>query len=398
MDAIRRNTLRTVLTILIIAFGIMALVGILTSIDSIKNSINSNFANMGANTFSIKNHQMRMHGGPGGERNYVNITYEETQLFKKRYTFPSKVSVYSWGTGTATVKYGSIKSNPNIAVMGSDENYLLNSGLELKTGRNFSLQEIASGSNVVIIGSQIESLLFKNKKNSLDEVISIGPGKYKVIGVLKEKGSSMGFSGDRRCIIPIANVRNYFSRPDMSFTISVMVDQELLDAAIDEATGVFRIIRKVPLGVEDNFDIAKADNLAQMLIDNIKYVTYAAIIIGIITLIGAAIGLMNIMLVSVTERTREIGIRKAIGATSRAIRNQFLAEAIIICQLGGFLGIIIGIIIGNLISFLIGSPFIVPWIWILIGFVLCVVVGIVSGIYPAAKAAKLDPIESLRYE
>lgn len=399
MDAIRRNTLRTVLTILIIAFGIMALVGILTSIDSIKNSISSNFANMGANTFSIKNYQMRMHGGPGSrERNYENITYDETQLFKKRYAFPSRVSVSTWGTGTATVKYGSIKSNPNVAVMGTDENFLMNSGLELKLGRNFSQQEINSGDNVVIIGSQIETLLFKNKKKIVDEVISIGPGKYKVIGVLYEKGSSMGFSGDRRCIIPIANVRNYFSRPDMSFTISVMVDQAFLDAAIDEATGVFRVIRKVPLGQENNFEISKADNLAKMLIENIKYVTYAAILIGIITLIGAAIGLMNIMLVSVTERTREIGIRKAIGATSKAIRNQFLAEAIIICQIGGFLGIIIGIIIGNLISLFIGSPFIVPWLWIFIGVVLCVIVGITSGIYPAAKAAKLDPIESLRYE
>ena len=400
LDAIRRNTLRTVLTMLIIAFGIMALVGILTSIDSIKNSINSNFAMMGANTFSIRNRQIRMHGGPSSERprNYKSITYEDAQLFKKRFSFPSIVSVTTWGTGTATVKYGSIKSNPNVAVMGTDENYIISSGLELKEGRNFSQQEIVSGTNVAIIGSQVVSTLFKGKKKILEEVISIGPGKYKVIGILKEKGSSMGFSGDRRCIIPIANVRNYFSRPDMNFTINVMVDQKFLDAAIDEATGVFRIIRKVPLGVENNFEISKADNLAQMLIENIKYVTYAAIIIGIITLIGAAIGLMNIMLVSVTERTREIGIRKAIGATSRAIRNQFLAEAIIICQLGGFLGIIIGIIIGNIISFFMGSPFIVPWLWIIIGVVLCVLVGIVSGIYPAAKAAKLDPIESLRYE
>jgi len=399
-DAIRRNTLRTVLTMLIVAFGIMALIGILTSIDSIKNSISSNFAMMGANTFSIRNRQMRMHGGPDSERprNYTSITYEETQQFKENYSVPSVVSVTTWGTGTATLKYGSKKTNPNIAVMGTDDNYLATSGLELKSGRNFSPQEILSGDNVVIIGSQIEIDLFKNKKQVIDEEIAIGPGKYKVIGVLKEKGNSMGFSGDRRCIVPLLNVRNYFSRPDMNFTIHVMVDQKLLAAAIDEATGVFRVIRKVPLGMENNFEISKADNLAEMLMDNIKYVTYAAIIIGIITLIGAAIGLMNIMLVSVIERTREIGIRKAIGANSRTIRNQFLSEAIIICLMGGVLGIFIGIIIGNLISLLIGSPFIVPWLWIITGLVLCVAVGIVSGMYPAAKAAKLDPIESLRYE
>jgi len=400
IDSIKRNSLRTVLTILIIAFGIMALIGILTAIDSIKNAINSNFAIMGANTFTIRNRQMRIHGGnpDNRPRNYKNISYDDALRFKKQYSFPSVVSVSVWGSGTATVKYENKKTNPNISVLGADENYLITSGLELKTGRNFTPNEVFTGAHAVIIGSQLETTLFKKRKNVLDEVITIGPAKYKIIGILAEKGSSMGFSGDRRCIVPITNVRNYFSRSDMNYTISVMVENEFLDAAIDEATGIFRIIRKVPLGQENNFEISKADNLAQMLIENIKYVTFAAIIIGIITLIGAAIGLMNIMLVSVTERTREIGIRKAIGATSTTIRNQFLAESVIICQMGGLLGIIIGIIIGNLISLLIGSPFIIPWVWIITGVALCVVVGIISGSYPAAKAARLDPIESLRYE
>jgi putative ABC transport system permease protein len=220
-----------------------------------------------------------------------------------------------------------------------------------------------------------------------------------VIGTLKEKGQSMGFSGDRSCFITLNNLRLYFSRPNMSFAINVMAKkQEQMEPAIGEATGLLRAIRQDPVGTDNTFEITKSDNIAKMLIDNIKYVTMAATIIGLITLMGAAIGLMNIMLVSVTERTREIGIRKAMGATKRLIRNQFLVESIVIGQLGGALGIILGILVGNIISLLIGSAFIVPWIWILTGVVLCLVVALLSGIIPARKAANLDPIESLRYE
>ena len=175
-------------------------------------------------------------------------------------------------------------------------------------------------------------------------------------------------------------------------------DPKMVDAAVDEATGLFRVIRKLPIGVDNNFEVAKSDSLAQMMVSNIQYVTLAATIIGFITLLGAAIGLMNIMLVSVTERTREIGIRKAMGATKAAIKNQFLVEAIVICQLGGIVGILIGIPIGNIISIFIGGSFIIPWLWVISGLILCFMVGLGSGIYPAMKAANLDPIESLRYE
>ena len=209
----------------------------------------------------------------------------------------------------------------------------------------------------------------------------------------------MGFSGDLTCYIPVTNVRTNFPRPDMSFNINVMAKRpELVDAATGEATAILRSIRKVPVGIEDTFEITRSDNVAKMLIENIKYVSMAATLIGFITLLGAAIGLMNIMLVSVTERTREIGVRKAIGATKRVIRNQFLVESIVIGQLGGFLGIILGILVGNVISLLIGSAFIVPWIWIATGVILCFGAALISGIIPALKAANLDPIESLRYE
>jgi putative ABC transport system permease protein len=401
LKSIRSHFLRTVLTILIIAFGIMALVGILTSIDSLKYSINSNFTQMGANTFTIRNREMRVVMGNSGSKpkHYEAITYQDALDFKERFEFPSYVSASTFATHIATLKFKSNKTNPNIGVIGADEDYMMTSGNELSKGRNFTAQEVTSGANVVIIGSQIVSNLFKNKEIPTDQEISIGPGKYKVIGVLKEKGSSMGFSGDKNCIVPLTNVRQYFSNPNMSYTISVLsLDPKIVDIAVGEATGIFRIIRKLRAGEDNNFEVMKSDNLANMLIENIKYVTMAATIIGIITLFGAAIGLMNIMLVSVTERTREIGIRKAMGATKKDIKNQFLVEAIVICQLGGLVGIIFGIPIGNIISFFIGGSFIIPWLWIIGGLALCFAVGVISGLYPAAKASNLDPIESLRYE
>lgn len=402
LTSIRSHLLRTILTILIIAFGIMALVGILTAIDTIKYYLNDNFMTMGANTLTIRNRQMHMHMGDNSNKpkDYKSITYDDAMEFKQRFNYPASVSAFIFATHTATLKFASVKTNPNIPVAGGDENYLLTSGNEIAKGRNFTPAEVYYGSNMVIIGNDLVTTLFKNKKiDPLNQVISVGPGKYKIIGVLKAKGSSIGFSSDNMCIVPLNNVRQYFSKADMSYSINITSnDPAAVDAAEGEAMGLFRVVRKVRTTQEANFEITKSDNLAKMLFDNLKYLRLAATIIGLITLVGAAIGLMNIMLVSVTERTQEIGIRKAIGAKKKTIKRQFLIEAIVIAQIGGAFGIIFGIIIGNSISLMIGSRFIIPWIWILGGVVLCFIVALVSGIVPATKAANLDPIESLRYE
>lgn len=402
VQSIKSNLLRTILTVLIIAIGITALVGILTSIDAIKSSINSNFTNMGANTFSIRNKEMTVRIGRQGKKPkvYRNISFDEAMAFKDKFTFPALTSVSTMASGSATIRFESKKTNPNIIVNGADENYLACTGYAIELGRNFSPQEINRSSNVVIIGYEIKTKLFGKKSSAINQFISVGPYKYRVIGVLKEKGSAMGgMGGDKLVIIPLKNARQYFGSEKMNYIISILCNNPAqMEVAIGEATGLFNKIRHVKLGQEENFEIMKSDSLVNILIDNISFVTLAATIIGFITLLGAAIGLMNIMLVSVAERTREIGVRKSLGATQSIIKNQFLIEAVVICQLGGLLGIVLGIIIGNIISAAIGVGFIVPWFWMMSGILICIAVGLIAGIYPAVKASKLDPIEALRVE
>ncbi len=393
--SIRSNLLRSAITILIIAFGITALVGILTAIDAIKSSLNSNFSRMGSNTFNIQN---RTVSTQGRGQVFDDISWQDAQRFKERYEFPSLVSIQTWVTSTATISFANEKTNPNISVRGVDENYLLSSGHILSNGRNFSKSEIENGENVIIIGSNVSDILFKETKKPTSHSIVSGGIRYQVIGVLDSKGASIGFSDDNAVFIPLNKARSIANR-QLNYSISVTVnDPSQIDAAINEATQLFRIIRKISPGKENNFEISKSNSLAQMLIENIQYVTMAATLIGIITLMGAAIGLMNIMLVTVTERTREIGIRKAIGATPARIRQQFLLESVLIGQFGGVLGIVMGIVVGNIISVFIGSPFIIPWGWIIFGVILCFIVGVISGWYPSSKASGLDPVEALRYE
>jgi len=401
LDSIKANKLRAIITMLIISIGIMALVGILSAIDAIKNGINSNFTSMGANTFTIRNADVNIRVGRKGKkaRTFRTITYKEALQFKEKFQFDAISSVNTLASFSARLKYQDKKTNPNIQVFGGDENYMVCSGYELEKGRNFNPAEITSGAHLAIIGKDVELALFGTKGQALDKFIKIGSGRYRIIGVLASKGNSSGFGGDKLALIPLLNARQYFGKPGMSFTINVLTKNAfLVDALLHEARGVFRIVRKIPVTGKDDFDIIKADNLANLLIGSLKNITVGATIIGLITLLGAAIGLMNIMLVSVTERTREIGVRKAMGATKVVIRNQFLIESVVICVLGGLLGILFGIIIGNLISLALDTGFFIPWFWIFSGAVICVVVGLVSGYLPARRAAELDPIESLRFE
>jgi len=400
LKAIQSNRVRAILTICIIAFGIMALVGILTAIDAIKSSLTSQFTMMGANSFTISSRGMDIQIGNSRtrHRNYSRISYRQAVEFKNKFTEAAWVSVSFNATGLSTVKYESEETNPNVSLIGVDENYLTVSGYEISNGRNFSPEEIQVNRRLVLLGSDIASDIFPSGVDPVGKDITVAGLKLQVVGVLKSKGASQ-ITGDKICLMPVSAARQYFSRPNMSFSITIMpINPVNLDVMVGEAEGVFRVIRNLDPKDESDFNVVKSDTILNMLLKNIRYVTIAATLIGIVTLFGAAVGLMNIMLVSVTERTREIGVRKAIGAKPATIKYQFLFESILIGQFGGIFGIILGILIGNGVSSMLKSSFVVPWLWVGTGILVCFIVGVVSGYAPAVKAANVDPIEALRYE
>jgi putative ABC transport system permease protein len=399
--SIRTQLLRTILTVMIIAIGITALVGILTVVSALENTLSTDFASMGANTFNINQYENNSRRRGGGEREIINpiISYPEAVAFKNKYNYPlTETSLSFTATTTAEVKHETEKTDPQISVLGVDEHFLTNSGLETSKGRNFTNFDIDNNAYSCIVGSDFEKGLLKDV-NPIGKTISIRGAKFKVIGVLKEKGSTFGNSQDLRVLIPIQVARSLFTAPNINYTMSVMVaKKELLDQAIDNANSTMRRIRKLSPVKDNNFAVVRSDDLINRILGITKYLGFASWLIGVITILGSSIALMNIMIVSVTERTREIGVRKALGAKKSTIAFQFFIETLLIGQLGGLVGIIFGILIGYGISTAIDFVFVIPWGAIIAAFVVSFLVALVSGLYPAIKSANLDPIEALRYE
>jgi putative ABC transport system permease protein len=411
---VKSNKLRTGITVAIIAFGIMALIGIITAIEAMNQSLTESFSTMGANAFSIRFKDKQIHMGRNSKINKTLksalkvksssagkiITYDEARAFKSKYSYPALVSISIRGARNAVVNSEKIKTNPNVMMVGGDENYLQLSGYTLIAGRDFNKLDVETGRSICVLGNSVAKKMFgDNIERGIDKIITVSNNKYRVIGILKEKGSSAFLNADNIVITSYNNIRRLYSTSGASFNIGVMVSNvKDMEPAIDEATGILRPIRQLDFTEENNFYIDKSDSIAEMFQNSLGSITTAAAFIGLITLIGAAIGLMNIMLVAVNERTREIGLIKAIGGTKLSIRQQFLFESIIISLIGALFGIVLGVLVGNLFGIVLKTGFVVPWLWVITGIVTCSLVGLFAGLYPAYKASRLDPIVALRYE
>lgn len=411
---IRGNKLRTGLTVAIIAFGIMALIGIITAIKAMNQKFTESFSTMGANAFTIRYKERNIRFGSSREQLKLSkkgnrkemksglgkmITKDEAELFVRRFDFPSLKGISLFGNRNNFAAYQSVKTNPNIMVFGGDENYLQLNGFSLMTGRNLNRMDVETGRNVCLLGFDVAKNLFKQGAEfSVNKIIRINNIPYRVLGVLESRGSTFGFSRDNVIITSYGNADRNFSS-GFSFVVGVMTsDLMKVDAAMGEAEGTFRSIRKLKTTEENNFVLDRSNSIAEKAMNSLRFLTVSATVIGLITLIGAAIGLMNIMLVSVSERTREVGLVKAIGGKSKMISRQFLLEAIIISVLGALFGIVLGIMVGNLFSIVLKTGFVIPWNWVVYGIIICTAVGLLAGLYPAVKAGRLNPIEALRYE
>lgn len=398
LRAVRSNRLRSSLTIAIIALGITSLVGILTAVDSMDATLKDAYSRMGAGIINIRS-LYSMPADMHRIRNQREISRAQAERFTDYYSTPATVSIFTTVLSGTRAEAGQRRTNPTTDVIATDGNYLKYNMLELSSGRGISSADVEGGRFYCILGDNVARTLFEAQDDPVGQTVHISGRSYIVIGVTAPVGNNAGGSMDDNILVPYTNALANLASSTPDFTIGILPEPSVSsETAATEAEMTFRAVRRLAPFDDADFRITRSEAVIEELNSTMRTLTIAAIVIGLVTLTGAAVGLMNIMLVSVRERTREIGTRKALGAASKRIRAQFLMESVIIGQTGGLIGIVAGILIGNIIAAVMQASFIIPWLWMLLAIALCMAVGILSGYLPAKRAAALDPIECLRYE
>lgn len=397
LAAIRANKLRSTLTLLGIVVGVFSIISVMTAVGVLRNSIEGGLSQLGVNTFQVQKYP-NFRSGNMRIRNRKDITFKQALQVHKRATLAEAVGIEAWRYGRVLV-WGKEKTNPNVAVAGENIDGLYTNDWQVEVGRGLTTADIELARPVIILGIAVREMLFPPYINPVGQTIRVDGSLYEVIGVFGKKGGALGGSRDNFAVVPITAWFSKYGKARTSLHIMVKaLNREVFDDAVEQVRFILRTARNVAPAEEDDFFFFSNDSVVNQFNEFTLYLRLGVLLVSSIALLAAGVGIMNIMLVSVTERTREIGIRKAIGAQKRDILAQFMVEAIILCQIGGVLGVVFGVMGGNVVGILLEVPAIIPWDWAAIGIGVCSLVGFVFGVYPAWKAATLDPIEALRYE
>jgi putative ABC transport system permease protein len=401
LNAVRANKLRSVLTLLGIVVGIFSIISVMTAMGVLRNSIEVGLNQLGVNTFQIQKFPVVVGSGDGSRRRFRNrkdITYEQALAVREKATLAAAVGIEVWDFGKI-VWWNGQRTNPNIIIFGENLDGISTNNWVAENGRSFTTQDMDLSKPVAVIGKVVADRLFPPSVNPVGETIRIDGNAYEVIGVYASKGDALGGNNDNFVTLPISKFFEKYGKTGRSVNIMVQaLNRGVVDDAIEQSRGILRIARNLTPGQEDDFAWFSNDSVVRQFNDFTKYLRLGVLLVSCIALLAAGVGIMNIMLVSVTERTREIGIRKAIGAQQSDVLSQFIIEAVILCQIGGIIGIVLGILGGNIVGLMLNVPAVIPWEWVGIGLMVCTVVGLIFGVYPAWKASALDPIEALRYE
>ncbi len=401
LHAMRGSKLRSTLTILGIVVGVFSVISVMTAMQVLRDSIEEGIAELGANTFQISKFVGGFNTSPRDRRrfrNRRNITYEQALQVREKITLAEAVGIEVW-TGGKVFWWQGRKTMPNVGLGGENVEGLITNDMTVDVGRGLTAQDIDQARRVVILGKTVAEKLFPPSINPLGETVRVDGILYEVIGIFALKGGALGGRENYFAIIPITAHFSKYGKHERSVNIMVKAkSREVFDDCLEQARLILRTARRVPPGEEDDFGYYSNDSMIKQFNDFTFYVRLGVLVVSSIALLAAGVGIMNIMLVSVTERTREIGIRKAIGAQRKDILSQFIVEAIVLSQIGGVLGIVAGILGGNVISIMLEVAVVVPWLWVGIGFTACTTIGLIFGVYPAWKASTLDPIDALRYE